>query len=276
MGLRVTLVSGPRKSGKSAVIRALIDRVCKQRPHFVRMVRIGPKTRIPRLCSTSQSHPGVASLRRLEYDDQRIFTVLPETLTTIHKQDRYGLVLIEANADPILRNAYSFDHRIFVLPLPQSVYQVFRTPKESAAALKDVLKDTTIFASEIFGMWGNSSPLDSDLVEGDITEDRTDLSAAQWRGFLHTPLGEELATRIQLQPAYHGLLESDVVIVNTGVGEKGLHTEPCLQKLNTLLGKMRKLTERKSLLFTCDLYGGHDLTSDRLLEALQPMCHGGC
>jgi len=35
-------------------------------------------------------------------------------------------------------------------------------------------------------------------------------------GLLNSPLGEELATRIQFKPDYHGLVESDLVLINMG------------------------------------------------------------
>ncbi len=270
MGLGVTFVSGPRRSGKSAVIRAMIDRLWKHAPHYIRLVRIGSDKRPPKQTVKEPADQGVASARWLLYDDDRIYEVLPEALTAIHRRDRYGSVVIEADADPTVRHAYPYDHRVFVMPVPASVSEIFRTPHQAAAALREVLKDTTTFASEMFGL------LDESLGgDGAGREDRVDLTATQWRGFLYSPLGEELTTRVQLQPPYHGLVESDLVIVNTALGSAVVDGNPCLQKAALLLSHMRKLSGRGSDLYICNLYGEEDPVSRKLLKALKPMCRGG-
>ncbi|RJP33464.1 MAG: hypothetical protein C4547_12240 [Phycisphaerales bacterium] len=270
MGLAVTFVSGPRRSGKSAVIRAMIDRLWKHPPHYVRLVRIGSDKRPPKLPVKLPPDLGVASARWLRYDDDRIYHVLPEALTTIHRSDRYGSVVIESDADPAVRHAYPYDHRVFVMPIPSTVSEVFRTAEEAAAALQEVLKDTTTFASEMFGLWDAGAGGD-----GKDGNERVDLTATQWRGFLYSPLGEELATRIQLQPPYHGLVEADVVVVNTAVGSIPAEGNPCLERASSLLGHMRKLTSRGGEIFVCDLYNENDAVARRLLKALRPMCRGG-
>lgn len=286
MGLRVTFVSGPRRSGKSAVIRAMIDRLWKHKPHYIRLVRIGSDKTPPKLPVKLPADLGVASARWLRYDDDRIFEVLPEALTAIHKEDRYGSVVVEADADPTVRHAYPYDHRIFVMPVPADVHEVFRTPQEAAAALQEVLKDTTTFASEMFGLLdeglaaepagaGGGTAPPSIAGAGPGRDERFDLTATQWRGFLYSPLGEELATRVQLQPPYHGLVESDVVIVNTALGKSLAAGNPAIEKAATLLGHMGKLTGRHGELYTCNLYAEDDAVSRQLLKALRPMCRGG-
>ena len=86
-------------------------------------------------------------------------------------------------------------------------------PTRAAEELRRVLDDTAAFASEIFGLFTNRE-------DREPSEPRPELSATQMRGFLYSPLGDELATRIQLLQPYHGLVESDVIVVNTQTGER--------------------------------------------------------
>jgi hypothetical protein len=95
------------------------------------------------------------------------------------------------------------------------------------------------------------------------------------RGFLYSPLGDELATRIQLQQTYHGLVESDVIVVNPGVGETGPGTAECLGRIRRLLQRIRRIPERHGDLFLCDPRNPDRKVYKKLLKALQPMCRGG-
>ncbi|MCC7292665.1 MAG: hypothetical protein IT449_11460 [Phycisphaerales bacterium] len=271
MGLRVMLVSGPRKSGKGSVIRAMIDLLWQHKPHYVRLARCnGDKKPPAEKCSQSPEEHGLASARWVYYDDDRIFPLIQTTLETIHKQDRYGSVVIEADADPIVRCAYQYDDRVFVMPLPSDVFQLFRPAKDAASAMQAVLKDTTAFASEVFGL------IDRGMFAGDgECVEREEFTPSQWRNFLYTPLGEEIITRILLQPPFHGLAESDVIIINTGVGKETSATGLCLKKLDCLLDRVSRLTERHVRRFACDLYSPPDDATRQLLEVLAPMCRGG-
>ncbi|MFQ5591730.1 MAG: hypothetical protein ACE5HE_11240, partial [Phycisphaerae bacterium] len=230
MGLSVAFVSGPRGAGKSAVIRTMIDRLWRTKPHYIRLVAIGSDKRRPESGRRPPADAGVASARWLEYDTDRIFEVLPDALTEIHRQDRYGAVVVEADSDPSLRCAYPYDHRVFVMPVPSALDQVFRNPRRAAIELQRVLDDTASFASEIFGLFKAESQKDPDPPE-----DRPYMTESQMRSFLHSPLGDELATRIQLQPPYHGLVESEVIIVNTGVGKRTAESDECLRRIRHLL-----------------------------------------
>jgi hypothetical protein len=206
----------------------------------------------------------------MEYDDEQIFAVLPEALAAIHKGDRYGSVVVEADADPTLRCAYPYDHRVFVMPLPSNVTDVFRDNAHAAHELQRVLDDTAAFASEIFGLFRREA---DDM--GDPSEERSDLTPMQMRGFLYSPLGDELATRIQLQTPYHGLVESDIIVVNERAGPRTPDSEECLRRVARLLARLHGAGSRRSEMFVCPL-GEQEGTLDRqLLKALKPMCEGG-
>jgi hypothetical protein len=270
MGLCVTFVSGVRRSGKSAVIRAMIDRLWRRPPHYLRLAKRDSDKRPPKPTAQQPEDCGVASARWIAYDDEHIFEILPDALTTIYKRDRFGSVVIEADADPTLRCAYPYDHRVFVMPLPDGVEQVFRTPPRAAQELQRVLDDTASFASEIFGLFR-----EPEADYADPAEDRGEASAAQMRAFLYSPLGDELATRIQLQPAYHGLVESDVIVVNNQVGRNGPETPECLRRVERLLDRIRGATSRRGQLFICDPCDLGNRDARKLLKALKPMCLGG-
>ncbi len=270
MGLSVTFVSGPRCSGKSAVIRVMIDRLWQAEPHYLRLVSVGSDKVPPKVPARRIPPCAVASAQWMEYDAERIFEILPEALTAIYRRDRYGSVVIEADADPALRHAYPYDNRVFVMPMPQNVGAVFRQPRRAAAELQRVLDDTAAFASEIFGLFKRDGQ-----EEVDPSEDRPDLTDTQMRGFLNSPLGDELATRIQLQQPYHGLVESDVIVVNTGAGADGTGTAECLRRIEHLLDSVRGVSGRQGAMFLCDPRDQNGKDCKKLLNALKPMCQGG-
>jgi hypothetical protein len=270
MGLSVTFVSGPRAAGKSALIHSMLDHVWKKPPHYLRLVPIGSDKRPPvgSEGTTSQCH--VASARWLEYEPELVFDILPGALSGIHKKDRYGAVVIEADADPALRHAYPYDHRIFVMPLPQTLQDVFRDSVRAAHELRRALDDTAAFATEIFGLFAKDG-----MDDGDCSEPRPPLSRTQMRGFLYSPLGDELATRIQLQPPYHGLVESDVIVVNTSIGTSNEQTAECLRRIERLLERVRGKSGRRGELFLCDPVDVNTRQCKALQKALEPMCQGG-
>lgn len=270
MGLSVTFVSGPRGAGKSALIQAMVTRLWKKAPHYLRLVLSGSDKRPPNTGSKKIPECGVASARWLQYDPEHAFDILPQALAAIHRKDRYGSVVIEADADPTLRHAYPYDNRIFVMPLPQTVRDVFRDPRRAAEEFRRALDDTAAFATEIFGLFSRD-----EQPEDDYHEPRSSLSDTQMRGFLNSPLGDELATRIQLKPPYHGLVESDVIVVNTSIGATGEQTAECLRRIEQLLNRIRGMSERRSELFLCDPCDGNTRGCKQLQKALEPMCCGG-
>jgi len=271
MGLVVTFVSGPREAGKSALIRSMVDHLYKKPPHYLRLVPLGSDKKPPAVPGGKKTPQcGVASARWLEYDSEHVFEILPNALSAIHRKDRYGSVMIEADADPALRHAYPYDHRIFVMPLPQSIEDVFRDPVCAAMEFKRALDDTAAFASEIFGLFTGDGQDDADCAEP-----RAALTRTQMRGFLYSPLGDELATRIQLQPPYHGLVESDVVVVNTRIKTTNHETAECLRRIERLMARVRGHSDRRGELHLCDPIDVDTRSCKQLQKALEPMCRSG-
>jgi hypothetical protein len=245
----------------------MIDLLWKIEPHYMRLVQVGSDKKPPRPAAKRITNCGVKSARWIEYDSDQIFEVLPEALTAIHGKDPCGAVVIEADTDPALRHAYPYDHRIFIMPKPQAIEDVFRAPPRAAEELQRVLEDTTLFASEVFGLFSHQG---QDEVEP--PEKRSDLTDTQMRGFLYSPLGDELATRIQLQQPYHALVESDVIVVNTNAGNTGCETAECLRRIERMLERVRGISGRCGRLFLCDPRNPDTRAGRKLLKTLKPMC----
>lgn len=272
MGLSVVFVSGIRGSGKSALIQNMVDRLWKHPPHYLRLVQRSGDERAPQTSTPPPRPPDPARLSSttwLPYTEDRVYEILSQTLTEIHHRDRYGCVVIEADAESGLRHAYPWDHRIFVMPLPSGVSEVFRDPQCAAEEFRQVLDDTTAFATEIFGMF------DVGEDDGEPHEERDDFSKTQMRRFLNSPLGDELATRIQLQKPYHGLVESDVIVVNKAVGTPGPHAEQCIRRIERLLARTSEVSGKRGELFYCDPRDPDCPECKRLMKALKPMCVSG-
>ncbi len=245
----------------------MIDHIIRDKPHFIRLVQIGGDKTAPKLPETPPPQSGLASVRVLMYDADRIFETLPEALSDIHRRDPNGTVLIEADADPILRCAYPYDHRVFVMSMPSGIHSVFRNPREAAGELRKVLDDTAAFAGEIFGLFQNGQ-----LDDPEPREDRMDLTGTVLRGFLYSPLGDELATRIQLQPLYHGLVESDIIAVNTNAGRKTDESQECLRRIDRLLNRVHAAGHGRTEVYHCPLLSPTSPQSQPLLRALQTLC----
>ena len=266
MGFKVALVSGPRRAGKTTVICLIIGELCPQKPHYVRLAAVDGSKRAPQ-CSSPHTDCGVASASWLNYRRDRVFEVLPEALARVHKRDRNGCVILEADADPSLRCAYPYDCSIFVMPAPNTVEDVFRSSEQARQALRSVLHDTATFAGEIYGL-----PEGDSSVGTDARPERTDLTDSQLLKLLDTPLGEELGARIQLQPVYHGLVESDVVVINTGTGSSTDVIDRVVHRLEVLLSRRPSSHERRTTVFCCDPKDSADPRSRRLCEALGKLC----
>src|SRR5690606_33321346 len=115
----------------------------------------------------------------------------------------------------------------------------------------------------------HSSDYETDAVETAV--ERLDISEAQIRHFLNSPLGAEIATRIQLQPDYCALIESDITIVNTGLGTAENVLDVCVRRLEKLLGRVRHDARRHSVLYWGDIADETDPTRKRLIQRLKDL-----
>ena len=239
----------------------MIPRLGEKRPHYVRLTsRTGdkkpPSERMP-----PRSGCGVSSAQWVQFDEARVYEILPDVLSRIHAKDRGAQVIIEADTDPMLRHAYPYDHRVFVLRGPERLAEVFRTGPQAAAAFQATLDDTAAFAREIYGLVEDGPDFDDGA-----SERRDSLTATQLGRLFNTPLGEEIATRILLQPSHHGMIESDMIVLNTGAGSVTARVDECVRWLERILEHIGLPGRPPTSLFVCDPADGDDPERDRMYE----------
>lgn len=284
MPVQSLLISGPQGSGKSLMAGLIAQRVLDHPPHYLRLVPASDRHTNAILAFSAHDRLSLgshwASRHRVSFTLDRLFEIVPEGLRAVRRLERTALAVIEADADPPIRHAYPYDYRVFVMGAPADVYTVFRTPDAAAAALQQVLQDTAAFASEIFGLFEDDA-LDDALgvehfmptapdVRGQRVE-RLHVAEAQIRHFLSSPLGAEIASRIQLQPDYHALVEADFVIINARRGEPRDVLDECVSRLQKLLTRIRQDARRQSVLYWGDLADDHDHSRARLLDRMKAM-----
>ncbi|MCK4659107.1 MAG: hypothetical protein KAV82_06250 [Phycisphaerae bacterium] len=245
----------------------MIEEVADGRAHYLRLSAVNGSKRMPVGINPPGCDCAVASAQWLCYEQERIFEMLPEMLAAIHKRDQSARVIIESDADPALIHAYPYDQQLFVMPAPRSLSDVFRSSTQAARALQDVLDDTAEFAAEVFGV-----PYDVGYMDDDSWQDRDLLSKSQIEVFLQSPLGNQLATRIQLRPEYHGLVESDIVVINTAAGEKREMAEGCCRRLEQLLHRVQTPITNYRTILCCNPDDPQDPRRHKLLNSLRALC----
>lgn len=284
MPVQTLFINGPAGGGKTTVAHVVATQVMDRPVHYLR-TRQAASDRIE-VVSPPASQPAPADLtppvwashHLVDYSPDRVFETLPDALRKVRRIERKAFIVIEADADPALRHAFPYDYRMFVMGCPRHINDVFRTPKAAAVALQQVMQDTAAFAAEIFGLF--ESDLMDDTVElstkylsgaGGGRIEHLELSETQIIRFLKSPLGGEIASRIQLQPDYHAMVESDVVLINTGVGEEGEALCACVQRIEKLLARIRHDTRRHSVLYWGDVFNRQDPTNIKLLRRLKTL-----
>lgn len=275
MPLRVIFISGPPGAGKSTMIRMLAREVLPQPPHYIRLVPVVDGGAAQLRLVNDPDEECLASAQLVGYTPERVFEVLPESLQNVKRKQRFATVLIESTSDPCLRHAYPYDRRIFVMTPPRDVYEVFRRPEEASLALQQVMEDTAAFATEIFGLFEDSSLDDEEGVrhhkrarpEHGVHEE-LEVSELQVRRFLGTPLGAEIASRIQLQPDYHAMIESDVVVCNMPINHRPCD-ESAVRRIETLIARVRSESRQDVSMFRCDLDEAQSESRIRLAERLR-------
>ncbi len=259
MPLRAVFVSGPPHGGKTTLVRLLARDVLRRPPHYVRLYGTasgeGPDLRV----ADDEADEAMASVQRATYSADRVFEILPALFEKVARRRRSTTVIVEADTDPCLRHAHPYDHRLFILPEPGEVHGVFRRPEEASRALMEVMEDTSAFAAEIFGLFDGASWDDDEGVRHEKRirtpagiEERIEVSEQHVRRFVLSPLGAEIASRIQLRPEYHGMIESDVVVVNTAIGSRTPAGEECFRRIATLIRRVRDDARPEDILFRCE------------------------
>lgn len=270
--MTVILICGPRRAGKSLLVRLLAATLLARSRWFLRVVPDGVLRDLRCDCPTTDSHL-FTSLQCVHYSPDRIFEALPEAIGQIVGQDRQASVIIEADADPALRHAFPYDRRVFVLACPRHLQEVFRSPAQAAAAMKQVMQDTASFAAEMFGLFDSQAYEVHPQVRhlrcpGWRPDELASIDQRQLRQLLATPVGAEIASRIQLQPPYHGLIDSDLIVLNRGAGQPGAAAEQCAKRIDRLLRWLHRPGQGDSWLFCCDPADANDPGRARLVQRL--------
>lgn len=269
MALTVILVCGPGQAGKSLLVRMLARRTGRGQCWHLRLL---PHEAAPDVGFDHAATGLFAGAHCVRYSADGVFEMLPEVVRNISRQQADATVLIEADANPALRYAFPYDYRLFVLAAPRNHHEVFRTPAQAAAAMKQMMEDTASFAAEMFGLF------DHQAMAGDpqITELRcpawhpqavVEIDPQQLQDFLSSPLGAEIASQVQLQPAYHGLMDSDVVVVNLGARPPADATQECCTRIEELLARLHA-HENRPQLYCCDPTDSQDPCSAELVRHL--------
>ncbi|MCB9850321.1 MAG: hypothetical protein H6817_06410 [Phycisphaerales bacterium] len=268
MALNVIMITGPRRSGKSALAAALIAEVCTSEPHYIRLAAQEGTKRPPLRKEGEKKGCGVATATWVNYDPRLVFETLPATLAAVQRRDRVGCVLIEADTDPNLINAYPYDTHIFTVPAPEKTTDVFRSPYEAKQALQSALHDTSAFVGEIFGVCADVDDSSDDSLSDGSDEERPDMSDSQIVELMRSPLGEQLASRIQCHSEYHGLLDSDAIVVNTGVGGVSEAVDEVVHRLEKLARQTRR-KDMAPIVFCCDVRDQEDPRRQKLFAHLK-------
>ncbi len=274
--LKVILVAGPRSSGKSALVRMIAPQLCPQPPHYLRLVSMNGAPRMTLLGDLKSAN--LATWKRVNYNEEQLFDFLPQCLEEIAETHSSPIVLLEADTDPSLRYAYPYDYRIFVMPKPRQMGDVFRTPAQAAEAIREVMNDTAAFASEIYGLFDSNADAGDSTAHVEVlkdragvAEERVTVTPVQMKRFMRSPLGMEIASRIQLQPDYHGLVDSDLILVNTAVGGQSDMFESCMKQLRNFLSRLVAGRITKPMLFWCNPLDFADPVQYQLLKRIQIM-----
>lgn len=286
MSVRSLLISGPKQSGKSTLTRLLAEWVLDRPAHYLRLqpAADGYTNLIVRKDQNiaESGSASWASIHAVTYTSDRLFETIPDSLRAVRKLDRSGIAVVEADADPALRHAFPYDFRLFVMSAPVDMHMVFRAPDAAAAALQQVLQDTAAFASEIFGLFEDEALSDDVGIKhsrsssvkrgGEPSIEKLEIGESQIRHFLGSPLGAEIASRIQLQPDYHALVEADVVIVNMNRHnhERREVLDECVARLQKLLTRIRQDARRQSVLYWGDLCED-DNSRRKLIERIRSL-----
>lgn len=285
MPLETLLISGPSGCGKTTVAQVVADYVMGRSVHMLRVqTSLDNHTNSVEREPPDQTTPSDerwASVHTVRYTRERVFETLPDALRAVRKLDRRGFVIIEADTDPSVRHAYPYDYRVFVMSSPVDIHEVFREPRAAAVALQEVMEDTAAFAAEIFGLF-EGDPLDDsagvkhrkrckrrrDSLAPTVGE-FLDVNETQVRQFLRSPVGAEIASRIQLQPEFHALVEADVVLINMGRVTAPEVLDECIRRIEKLLSRIRHDSRQHSVLYWGDLTSDRDPTRCKLIERLR-------
>ncbi|MFQ5429928.1 MAG: hypothetical protein ACE5E1_06420 [Phycisphaerae bacterium] len=268
MTATVLHISGPAGSGKTTLAGMLAARMSAAEVHHVRFHLLEDHRPPPLRVAVPLEE--VATSTRHFVDPRRVFEDVADVIRTAADGREDAVLLVETDAEPCFRHAYPYHVKVFIVPSPAALETVFRSPREAAVAIERAMDDTAEFAAEFFGL--GPDPSDSGMLPP-IQPQATSRPAATQsvEEFIRSDVGTEITTRMQLQPEYHPIIESDVILLNTGRAHPSRWTSLCARNIEVLLETMRRRLGRRYWFAACDLADDRDPQVARSLEWVEAL-----
>jgi len=252
--IKVVHIAGPPGSGKTTLAKRLAGRRKKGARHHLRLTGEKPAADTPAWPPLRLAVPtdDLDSSTTAAIDPDLVFERLPAEIQRLHRPRTSTLVFVETDAEPHFRHAYSYDVRIFVMPCPAALTDVFRSRRQAEEAVRRAMHDTRDFAEEVFGLTKETRaepPADSIRLFDPPPVSERDRDVLT---FIDAALGSRLAAQFMLQPCYHVLTDSDVVLLNLGVGPDSEAAEICAHRLQALLDGMKREGGRPAWFAACE------------------------
>lgn len=257
-------ISGPRGAGKSTLVRLIASLACADRVHHIRFDLHGDDA-VPHLRLVDRE-PAKIRNHHCYVSPQTVFETFAEVVPSVTCPDESSVLMIETDAHPCFRNAYPYDGKVFIMPPPARLDDVFRQPEETAGAIDRAMHDTAEFAAELFGL-ERVGPQDSAWLPALDARDVRNLGDHQTVDeFLNSPIGIEIAARLHLRPMFQGIVDCDVVFVNTSLGGNMSVLRACTERLERLIEPLRERLKRRLCLAACDPLDRRDPATERGLR----------
>lgn len=262
-------ISGPARSGKTTFARALAARFPEDKPHYVRFDHAGREPP-PSLRFADPLDEMGASIRRTA-TPQLVFEEVSEAVKDVAGGHPMATIIMETDAQPCFRHAYPYDVKLFIMAPPPALDVVFRSPVEAAQAVERAMDDTSEFAAELFGL--DRESLGSGILPALGPKDRrTKATPTQTaEEFIDSEVGTEIAARMQLQPDYHAIIDSDVVLLNEGIDHDPEAAVECSGRLDALLETLRRKLKRQSWFAACNPLDPRDPLTIRALTRIEAL-----
>ena len=258
-------ISGPPASGKTTLAELLAARAQGTKPDYLRF-DLGTDT-APRTLRIADSLSDMASVTHQTVQSELVFEEIADALKTITANSDGKTIFVETNAQPCFRHAYPYHVKVFVMLPPPTLGVIFRSEAETAEAIQRAMDDTAEFASELFGM--GAGPQDSTMLPNVKLPDARSQPAQSVEEFLNSDVGTEIAARMQLQPEYHAIMDSDVILLNVGLCHDEAVTARCARRIDALLETLRQRLGRQHWFVACNPFDGDDPRCRRGLERIE-------
>jgi hypothetical protein len=255
------------------LIRALVD---EHPDHHWDMVRLKASRQASGVEPMHEKAPPQVRLWQMYYRQRDVLTALPDLVKQIqqHAGGPPAVIAFEAVPDPLLRNAYPYDMRVFILPPIRDETVMFRRPHEARLALLEILRDSSALARELHELaLLDPSSAQNQASPGVQGGGAIEINQSQVDAFLAEPLGAELAARVHLQPSFADIADADIVVLNAAAAPSCRENTPCWQPLLGLMGRLRKKDGHGLPAYVCNLSDPQDPSFARIRHRIsQVLC----